>query len=112
MLALVALVLLFRTLIPAGYMIAPSSGWPTLTLCEAPAPPASVHHEGHHPPAKPKPPCAYAALAAPVLPPAPPAIATSPTPPETVQPAWTARAWPSPGRTSLPPPSTGPPHRV
>ena len=112
MLAMLALALLSRTLIPAGYMIAPSDGWPVLTLCEAPAAPASMHHDGHDPPAKPKPTCAYAALASPALPPAPPPFAAPPSPPETVPPGWMAPASVSPGPASPPPPSTGPPAHV
>lgn len=111
MLALLSIVLLSRTLIPAGYMIAPSGGWPILTLCEAAAPPASAHHEGHHPPAEPKQPCAYAALASPALPPAPPPIGIPP-PPEPAPAGWAAQNSVSPGPASFPPPSTGPPHRV
>jgi hypothetical protein len=112
MLAMLALALLSKTLIPAGYMIAPTGGWPMLTLCEASAAPASAHHEGHRPPAKPNTPCAYAALTSPALPPAPPPFAAPPGPPETVLPGWTAPASVSPGPASPPPPSTGPPARV
>jgi hypothetical protein len=110
-LAMLALTLLSRTLIPAGYMIAPSAGGPVLTLCEAAAP-ASMHHEGHHPPAKPKPACAYAALASPALPPAPPPFAAPPSPPETVLPPQAAPDSVAPRPAALPPPSTGPPARV
>jgi hypothetical protein len=112
MLAMLALVLLFRTLVPAGYMIAPSAGWPILTPCEAPAPSASADHDGHHTPAEPKQPCAYAALASPVLPPAPAEIGAPPTVPGPA-PAGRADRDPFlPGPASFPPPSTGPPHRV
>lgn len=109
---MLALVLLFRTLVPAGYMIAPSGGWPVLTLCETPAPAALAGHDGHHPPAEPKQPCAYAALASPVLPPAPPQVLAPPSEPG---PALAARAASDPflpGPASFPPPSTGPPHLV
>jgi hypothetical protein len=112
MLAMLALVLLFRTLIPAGYMIAPSAGGVALTLCESVAPPASAHHRGHEAPAKPKQPCAYAALAAPALPPAPPLIGTPPPPPDSAAAGWIVPASISPEPASLPPPSTGPPYRV
>ena len=79
-----ALLLLFRLLIPSGYMIAPDSeGKPGLALCAAPARAAvqaALHrgHDGH--PADPAPsrageiPCAFAALAAPPLPPGPPVV--------------------------------------
>ena len=112
MLAMLALVLLFRTLIPAGYMLAPSGGGLALTLCEAAAPPASAHHDGHDAPTKPRQPCAYAALAAPALPPAPPLIGTPPSSPETVSADRVAPASIPPSPASPPPPSTGPPHRV
>ena len=112
MLAMLALALLSRTLIPAGYMIAPAGGWPMLTLCEAPATPASAHHQGHHPPAKPKLPCAYAALASPALPPAPPPFAVPPNPPEAAMPDRQGPDSVSAGPASLPPPSTGPPARA
>lgn len=112
MLALLSLVLLFQTLIPAGYMIAPSGGGLALTLCEAAAPPASMHHQGHEAPAKPKQTCAYAALAAPALPPAPPLIGISPSPTDSAPAAWIAPTSISPQPVALPPPSTGPPHRV
>ena len=111
MLAMLAFVLLFRTLIPAGYMIAPTDGGLALTLCEAAAPPAA-HHDGHESPARPKQPCAYAALAAPALPPAPPLIAGPPPPPESAPAAWIVPESIPPGPASLPPPSTGPPHLV
>lgn len=112
MLALLSLVLLFRTLIPAGYMIAPSGDGVTLTFCEAGAPAASVHHEGHDSPARPKQPCAYAALAAPAIPPSPPLIGTPPSPPDSASSDWIAPTSIAPEPASPPPPSTGPPHRV
>ena len=111
-LAVLAFVLLLRTLVPAGYMIAPSGGWPVLTLCEAAAPIAPAGHEGHDAPAEPKQPCAYAALASPVLPPAPPTISLPPSPPEAALPGRVQRDPYRPAPASLPPPSTGPPHRV
>ena len=112
MLALLSLVLLFRTLIPAGYMIAPSSGGIALTLCEAAAPAASAHHDGHEAPAQPTQPCAYAALAAPALPPEPPPFGTPLPPSDSASVGWIAPASIPLGPASLPPPSTGPPHRV
>jgi hypothetical protein len=77
--ALLALVLLSRLLIPAGYMVGPTdSGQPGLVLCGAAAAPHSGHQPGHHSPSKPaERPCPFAALAAPVLPPSP--IALPPT---------------------------------
>ncbi len=111
-LGLLSLVLLFRTLIPAGYMIAPAGGGLALTLCEAAAPPESAHHQGHEAPAKPKQPCAYAALAAPVLPPAPPPLATPPPPPDSAAAGRVAPESVPPAPAALPPPSTGPPHLV
>ena len=108
-LAALTLVLLFRTLIPAGYMIAPTGGWPVLTLCES-SPPAAAHHEGHDQPAKPKQPCAYAALASPALPPAPPLFAAPSYPSRPAAPQRAAGARTAPEPASLPPPSTGPPH--
>lgn len=112
MLAMLALVLLFRTLIPAGYMIAPRHGGLALTLCEGRAAPATTGHEGHEAPSAPKQPCAYAALAAPALPPAPPQIGTPLPPPASASELRTAPAAIRPGPLSLPPPSTGPPHQV
>jgi hypothetical protein len=109
---MLAFILLARTLIPAGYMIAPAGGWPVLTFCEATSAPAPAHHEGHHPPSRPKPHCAYAALASPALPPAPPLFADPPNLPGSALPGWIAPASVPPGPASLPPPSTGPPVRV
>lgn len=112
MLALLSLVLLFRIMVPAGYMISPSAGWPMLTLCEAPAPPAPADHHGQHAPAEPKQPCAYAALASPALPPEPPMVGAPPSPPETALRGRIAEDAFQPGPASFPPPSTGPPRRV
>ncbi|HYD37514.1 MAG TPA: hypothetical protein VEA60_07865 [Allosphingosinicella sp.] len=106
---MLALVLLSRTLIPAGYMIAPAGGWAVLTPCEGPAFAAAADHRGHHPPAKPEPPCAYAALASPPLPPAAPLFAAPVLAPEVGTPAWLAPSPAPAGSASLPPPSTGPP---
>ncbi|HYI41569.1 MAG TPA: DUF2946 family protein [Allosphingosinicella sp.] len=82
--SLLTLLLVFRLLIPAGYMIAPDhEGRPGLALCAVPAPAVAeaALHGGHddHPvdsaPSGPaERPCAFAALAAPPLPPAPPAV--------------------------------------
>ena len=78
-----ALLLLFRLLIPSGYMIAPDpEGTPGLALCAGPARAAvqaAMHgtHDGHPDPAPSSPdeiPCAFAALAAPPLPPEPPVV--------------------------------------
>jgi hypothetical protein len=110
MLAMLALVLLFRT-VPAGYMIAPSIGGLALTPCDSAAASPPAHHQGHEAPAKPKPPCAYAALAAPALPPAAPLL-EAPSPPEAAGTAPLAPASIQPDPASLPPPSTGPPNRV
>jgi hypothetical protein len=108
-LALLALVLVLRTAIPAGYMIAPSSGGLAFTLCEASVPAPSPHHQGHETPAKPKPPCAYAALAAPALPPGPPLVLAPPPPPEASPAGGAGTAAIAPEPASPPPPSTGPP---
>src|SRR5688500_9510329 len=118
--ALLAFVLLFRLLIPTGYMIAPDeTGRPGLVLCAGTvggaAEPAR-HGGGHdgHPaapePSKPgEPPCPHAALAAPPLPPAPPAL----LPPREVATEPSGLA-PTDGLRTLalaapPPPATGPP---
>lgn len=117
-----ALLLLFRLLIPSGYMIAPDhEGRPGLALCAAPAraaaePAAHGDHDGHpSDPAPSKPgerPCPFAAVAAPPLPPAPaalpagvPAVAALPDLPASSDPPRVARAAP-------PPPATGPPSSV
>jgi hypothetical protein len=120
--ALLALVLLFRLLVPSGYMIAADrDGTPQLMLCaapvQAPAKPAvDGDHEGHSAdPAGPAPsnpgeqPCPFAALAAPHLPPEPPAV------PERIF-AAALRADLPPGPdfprvapASPPPPARGPP---
>jgi hypothetical protein len=83
--AVLTLLLLFRLLIPSGYMIAPDlDGTPGLALCAAPAQAAAeaALHGGHdgHPagdsmPSRPgEIPCPFAAIAAPPLPPQPPAL--------------------------------------
>lgn len=118
--SLLAFVLLFRLLIPAGYMIAPDGeGRPGLILCAAPAKPIAkpALHSGHdrHPadPASPsEPPCAYAALAAPPLPPEPPLVAprilTASVPPDLPAGSELQRVAPA----SPPPPARGPPLSV
>jgi len=117
-----ALLLLFRLLIPSGYMIAPDhDGRPGLVLCAAPAQAAAepTRHGGHdgHPadpaPSQPgEPPCPYAALAAPPLPPAPPllqpqALAAVAPPDLPAGPDL-----PRPAPAAPPPPATGPPSAV
>ena len=113
-----ALLLLFRLLIPSGYMIAPDSeGRPGFALCAAPARAAvqaAMHgaHDGHPDPAPAgasEIPCAFAALAAPPLPPQPPLV-----PPRSQAPADPLEL---PGASDLrqvapaapPPPARGPP---
>lgn len=113
-----ALLLLFRLLIPAGYMIAPDvQGRPGLALCAAPAqPPAAGGHEDHGgDPAAPGPgerPCPYAALAAPPIPPAPPAV--PPKAPIAVLPPDLPADPGLPGvaPAAPPPPARGPPVAV
>ena len=120
--AALALLLVFRLLIPAGYMIAPDAeGRPGLALCAAPARAAveAAMAGGHdrHPDA-PIPaetgelPCAYAAPAAPPLPPDPPAfvppIAAAAAQSELPAAAGLVRVMPA----AAPPPSTGPPLSV
>lgn len=117
--SVLALFLLFRLLIPSGYMIAPDhDGKPGLQLCAAPAQSTAepVPHSGHdgHPvdPAPSGPgerPCAYAALAAPPLPPEPPAV-----PPRTLAAVLSpdlpdGSDLPRVAPASLPPPARGPP---
>jgi hypothetical protein len=113
-----ALLLLFRLLIPSGYMIAPDSqGRPGFALCAAPARAAvqaAMHgaHDGHPDPAPTKSgaiPCAFAALAAPPLPPEPPAVpprlqATADPPDLPAHPELRQVACAAP-----PPPARGPP---
>lgn len=117
-----ALLLLFRLLIPSGYMVAPDrEGRPGLALCAAPARAAAEvaiggDHDRH--PADPAPaeagelPCAFAAPAAPPLPPDPPVVAPRiPAPadsPEAPAGAGLVRV----GAAAPPPPSTGPPASV
>jgi hypothetical protein len=115
---LLAFVLLFRLLIPAGYMIAPDdSGRPGLVLC-AVSTAAAAAGSGHsstegHPQSEPsKPgelPCPFAALAAPPLPPAPPALpppASAGAARPLLPPGALARL---PSLAAPPPPATGPP---
>lgn len=110
---LLALVLAFRLLIPAGYMIAP--GQDGLVFCGPVAAQPALHdgHEGHpDAPAAPTAgelPCPYAAVAAPPVPQAPPAI----LPPLRAEGA-PPHSIPAEGRiltamAAPPPPATGPP---
>lgn len=118
--ALLAFVLLFRLLIPAGYMIAPDeTGRPGLVLCAGVAGAAAEPerhgdgHDGH--PAAPEPskpgelPCPQAALAAPPLPPAPsallPPMAAGTEPPGLAPTDGLHRL----ALAAPPPPATGPP---
>jgi hypothetical protein len=117
-----ALLLLFRLLIPSGYMVAPDhSGRPGLALCAASSGAAvqPVLHDGHAghrtdpAPAKPgERPCPFAALAAPPLPPTPPAL------PPRAQAAFVPPAFPAPtdlprvAPAAPPPPARGPPPSV
>jgi hypothetical protein len=120
--AVLALLLLFKLLIPAGYMIGPDrDGAPGFVLCATQAQPAAEPegHGGHdRSPAEQAPvdsgerPCAFAALGAPPLPPAPPAL-PSPAPPA----AATADLPEAPvlhrvAAAASPPPATGPPPTV
>jgi hypothetical protein len=119
---MLALLLLFRLLVPTGYMIAPDhQGKPGLVLCAAPAQPVAkpAGHRGHdgqpsdRSPSKPgERPCPFAALAAPPLPTAPPAV-LPPAPAAVAAPDLPARAEPlQVARAAPPPPSTGPPLSV
>ena len=116
---LLVLLLLFRLLIPTGYMIVPDhEGRPGLALCgvTAPASAAPASHGGHdaHDPdrAPPNPgdrPCPYAALAAPPLPPSPPAV-RPPAPVAVLSLFLPARSeFPRIAPASPPPPARGPP---
>jgi len=115
-----ALLLLFRLLIPSGYMIAADHhGRPGLVLCGAPAAAQPVRHGDHdgHPadqaPSKPgERPCPFAALAAPPIPPEPPAVLRQ-VPVAVLLPAPPARSdLPRVARAAPPPPATGPPPTV
>lgn len=113
--ALLALVLLFRLLVPGGYMIgSDDAGRIGLILCGsagAAAAESDEHHKaGHEMPAEPvQPPCPYAALAAPVLPPLPPLA----VPPPPIGDSRTESGWEGdpvrPAPAAPPPPATGPP---
>jgi hypothetical protein len=116
--SMLALLLLFRLLIPSGYMIAADhEGRPGLVLCAASGQPAAEAappggHDGH--PADPAPskpgerPCPFAALAAPPFPPEAPAV-----PPHAfaaLAPELPAGgALPPVASASPPPPARGPP---
>lgn len=120
--AALALLLLFRLLIPAGYMIAPDrEGRPGLELCAPGVKPAAQPqghggHDGH--PAEQAPsgsgerPCVFAALGAPPLPPAPPAL--PPQAPDAAVPPDlpAAPALPRMAAAAPPPPARGPPPSV
>jgi hypothetical protein len=113
-----ALLLLFRLLIPAGYMIAPDhQGRPGLVLCAAPARESAQpeRHAGHvdrsadkAPSKLGERPCPFAALAAPPLPPAPPAIPPR-APAAVVAPDLPPADLPRVARAAPSPPATGPP---
>jgi hypothetical protein len=107
---LLALVLVFRLLVPAGFMISPDHSG--LVFCSAPAPSGeAAHHDGHSAaPAKAGDgPCPYAAMAAPPLPPAPPMV-FEPAPASAAPPiAPAAQSDLSRGLAAPPPPATGPP---
>jgi hypothetical protein len=116
--ALFRLLLLFRLLIPAGYMIAPDdSGRPALALCSGVG--AAVErgqghgHDGH--PAAPAPskpsalPCPFAALAPPPLPPAPPVLPPPAPAVAAPQAALPLDILSRPALAAPPPPATGPP---
>lgn len=117
--SLLAFVLLFRLMVPAGYMIGPDGGGrPGLALCAgmAAATAESESHEGHNggseapaPAERGATPCAYAALGTPPLPPAPPVF---PTPSGTVEPSLAGVPLDGVRHSALaapPPPATGPP---
>lgn len=118
--AALALLLLFRLLIPSGYMIVPDhEGRPGLALCAAPgqaAAEAALHggHDGHpaDDPAPSRPgeiPCPFAALASPPLPPEPPAFAPR-APLAAIPQDLPVRAdLPLVAAAAPPPPPTGPP---
>src|SRR4051812_13921934 len=120
--AALALVLLFRLLVPAGYMVGPdSAGRPGLVLCGGAvgATVAGAHRHGHEGrPIAPAPStpgehlCPFAALAAPPLPPSPTAIV--PPPPAAASPpaASLAEDMLRPALAAPPPPATGPPSPV
>ena len=116
---LLAFVLLFRMLIPAGYMIgADVSGRPRLVVCGAIATSAPPMHDHHGHPAAPapakahEPPCAYAALGAPPLPPAAPAFLPPPLAAEAPPVSAPIENWAQADPAAAPPPATGPPSQV
>ena len=109
LLALLFCVLLLRTFVPAGFMIAPvHAGTLALVPCpDARARPAHGRHHGEEPEKHREAPCPYAALAAPPLPSAPPILAAqAPAEPSF---ATAAPASPRVAAAALLPPSTGPP---
>lgn len=114
-----ALVLLFRLLVPGGYMIGTDhAGRPGLVLCAgtAAATAERASHQGHGggseapaPAESGTTPCAYAALGTPPLPPAPPVL---PTPSPAVGPTLAGAPLDGVRHSALaapPPPATGPP---
>ncbi|MFL6843454.1 MAG: DUF2946 family protein [Allosphingosinicella sp.] len=116
--ALLALLLVFRLLVPAGWMIAPSqAGGPGFVLCDgavAAAPAMHGHARDHDGPAPAKTSdghCPYAALASPALPPAPPSITVPVLSPDLAQ-QRISRDGRRLGLASPPPPATGPPLRA
>lgn len=120
--SVLALLLLFKLLVPAGYMIAAGGdGAPGLVLCSPEAQPRAqtADHGGHdRAPADQAPsssgdrPCAFAALGAPPLPPPPPALPpqapTAAVPPDLPEAPALRRL----GAAAPPPPATGPPSDV
>ncbi|MEA3052394.1 MAG: hypothetical protein QOG72_1297 [Sphingomonadales bacterium] len=113
---LLALVLLFRLLIPAGYMIGSDGGGrPGLILCGAAA--VIAHHPAHHghdgrseAPAKPDGhPCPFAALSAPPVPSAAPAVVPPLLSPASPPAVGQAETMARPALAAPPPPATGPP---
>lgn len=119
--AMLVLLLLFKLLIPAGYMIAVDrEGAAGLVLCAPQTQPAvgTERHGGHdRTPADEAPagsgerPCAFAALAAPFLPP-PPALPSQPPAGVAVPDLLGPPALPPVATAAPPPPSTGPPISV
>lgn len=117
--SILTLLLLFRLLIPSGYMIVPDhEGRPGLALCGIAAPAAvepALHgaHDGH--PADPAPakpgeiPCPFAALAAPPLPPEPPVLPAKTLVAVALPDLPAGPALPRIAPAAPPPPARGPP---
>jgi DUF2946 family protein len=108
--ALLALLVLFRLAVPAGWMIAPAgAGGPGLVLCESAAPAPAGHHRHEPLPAKHKSGlCPFASLASPTLPLTPPLVGI-PAGPAEPAPAVPPPAGYAPSPAAPPPPATGPP---